>query len=114
MLYRNVKRTRERDRQRERERERERARETEREREREMESESSVPRTDPPVKWRRSYKPHRCNDRLEDVFQSIWYGDGMDEYKPWKNAQAIAAMERFVRCMRAAEGYDECMIDDID
>ena len=79
-----------------------------------MESESSVPRTDPPVKWRRSYKPHRCNDRLEDVFQSIWYGDGMDEYKPWKNAQAIAAMERFVRCMRAAEGYDECMIDGID
>lgn len=62
-------------------------------------------RTDPPVKWRRGYKPHRCNDRLEDIFQSLWYGDGMDEYKPWKNAQAKEAIARFMRCMRAHEGF---------
>ena len=88
----------------EREREREDGYTLKRVQERER-MESSGQRTEPPVKWRRSYKPHRCNDRLEDVFQSIWYGDGMDEYKPWKNAQAIAAIERFVRCMRADEGY---------
>lgn len=69
------------------------------------------PYSELPLKWRTSYRPHRCRDRLEDVFQSVWYGRRAgetpawwpEEYASW-NEDARKSWHLFVRCMRSKPG----------